>query len=61
MNLRHELLPYGVNVIEIVPGCFKTGISNLEPILKRNDTVWNRAPQKLRDEFGHDYNEKGIS
>ncbi|VDM94343.1 unnamed protein product [Onchocerca ochengi] len=55
---KHELLPYGVNVIEIVPGCFKTGISNLEPILKRNDTVWNRAPQKLRDEFGHDYNEK---
>ncbi|OZC08300.1 hypothetical protein X798_04651 [Onchocerca flexuosa] len=56
--MRHELLPYGVDVIEIAPGRFKTGISDLEPILKRDDTVWYRAPQKLRDEFGHDYNDK---
>ncbi|MCP9265320.1 hypothetical protein DINM_020584 [Dirofilaria immitis] len=58
--MRHELLPYGVNVIEIAPGCFKTELSNLGPLLKRFDTVWYRAPQKLRDEYGHDYNEKGV-
>ncbi|VDO78114.1 unnamed protein product [Onchocerca flexuosa] len=57
-NLRHELLPYDVDVIEIAPGCFETGMTNIETSMKMYDTVWYRASQKLRDEFGHDYNDK---
>ncbi|VDK88907.1 unnamed protein product [Onchocerca ochengi] len=45
--IRHELLSYGVNVIEIAPGCFKTGITNTELLLEIYDTIWTRAPQKL--------------
>ncbi|KAM3728038.1 3beta-hydroxysteroid dehydrogenase [Dirofilaria immitis] len=56
--MRHELLPYGVSVIEIAPGCFKTEIAKLESILERFDRVWYQASQKLHDEYGHDYNEK---
>uniref|UniRef100_A0A0R3S7I7 Oxidoreductase n=1 Tax=Elaeophora elaphi TaxID=1147741 RepID=A0A0R3S7I7_9BILA len=55
---RHELQPYGVNVIEIVPGWFKTGIQSLQRLRKSIDTVWYRASQEMRDEYGHDYNEK---
>lgn len=46
-------------MIEIVPGSFETGMSNIEEVMKDLDTIWQRAPQKLRDEYGHDYNEKG--
>lgn len=60
MNLRHELQSYGVDVIEIVPGSFETALSTVEKTLKMLDMVWQRAPQKLRDEYGHHYNEKGI-
>ncbi|OZC08301.1 oxidoreductase, short chain dehydrogenase/reductase family protein [Onchocerca flexuosa] len=56
--IRHELLPYDVDVIEIAPGCFETGMTNIETSMKMYDTVWYRASQKLRDEFGHDYNDK---
>uniref|UniRef100_A0AAF5Q6N2 Oxidoreductase n=1 Tax=Wuchereria bancrofti TaxID=6293 RepID=A0AAF5Q6N2_WUCBA len=56
--LRHELQPYGVDVIEIVPGSFDTGMSNLDNVQKMLDTVWYRASQKLRDEYGHNYKEK---
>uniref|UniRef100_A0A8R1XUI9 Uncharacterized protein n=1 Tax=Onchocerca volvulus TaxID=6282 RepID=A0A8R1XUI9_ONCVO len=55
---RHELQSYGVDVIEIAPGHFKTEIANIEAILKAYDMAWYRAPQKLRDEYGHDYIEK---
>ncbi|VBB29889.1 unnamed protein product, partial [Acanthocheilonema viteae] len=56
--MRHELQSFGVDVIEIVPGGFQTAMPNFEEIVKTMDTVWQRAPQKLRNEYGHDYNEK---
>lgn len=60
MNLRHELQPYGVDVIEIVPGSFESGMQNTERLIKMVDVVWYRASQKLHDEYGHNFNEKGI-
>uniref|UniRef100_A0A0R3RP39 SDR family NAD(P)-dependent oxidoreductase n=1 Tax=Elaeophora elaphi TaxID=1147741 RepID=A0A0R3RP39_9BILA len=56
--IRHELQPYGVDVIEIVPGCFKTGLFNVQRLKKSIDTVWCRASQEMRDEYEYDYNEK---
>ncbi|EJW73340.1 oxidoreductase [Wuchereria bancrofti] len=56
--LRHELQPYGVDVIEIVPGSFDTGMTILDNVQKMLDTIWYRASQKLRDEYGHNYKEK---
>ncbi|VDM93421.1 unnamed protein product, partial [Onchocerca ochengi] len=56
--IRHELQPYGVDVIEIAPGYFKTGMGNIEAILQMMDVIWYQASQKLREEYGYDYNEK---
>ncbi|EJW76732.1 oxidoreductase, partial [Wuchereria bancrofti] len=56
--IRHELQSYGVDVIEIMPGCFETGINDIQEFWKSTDTVWYRASQELRDEYGHNYNEK---
>uniref|UniRef100_A0A8R1TP97 Uncharacterized protein n=1 Tax=Onchocerca volvulus TaxID=6282 RepID=A0A8R1TP97_ONCVO len=56
--IRHELQPYGVDVIEIAPGSFKTNIMNIEKMLKAFNKLWYQAPQELRDEYGHNYNEK---
>ncbi|VBB27806.1 unnamed protein product, partial [Acanthocheilonema viteae] len=56
--IRHELQPFGVDVIEIVPGSFESGMQNAERLIKMVDEVWYRAPQKLRDEYGQHYNEK---
>ncbi|KAK6114167.1 short chain dehydrogenase family protein [Brugia pahangi] len=58
--LRHELQPYGINVIEIVPGSFETGMPNLDDMQKMLDMIWSRASQKLRDEYGNNYNEKDL-
>ncbi|VBB34104.1 unnamed protein product [Acanthocheilonema viteae] len=59
--LLHELQPFGVDVIEIVPGCFKTGFSTPQTLRKSVDTLWHRASQEMHDEYGHDYNEKAIA
>uniref|UniRef100_A0A0R3RNZ9 Estradiol 17-beta-dehydrogenase 2 n=1 Tax=Elaeophora elaphi TaxID=1147741 RepID=A0A0R3RNZ9_9BILA len=56
--VRQELRPYGVDVIEIIPGSFQSGMQSAERLTKMIDEVWYRAPQKLRDEFGQDYNER---
>ncbi|EJD73576.1 hypothetical protein LOAG_19006, partial [Loa loa] len=58
MVIRHELQPYGVNVIEIMPGCFKTEIYNIQKMRESTDTVWYRASNEMRDEYGHDYSDK---
>uniref|UniRef100_A0A1I7VPM0 Oxidoreductase n=1 Tax=Loa loa TaxID=7209 RepID=A0A1I7VPM0_LOALO len=55
---RHELQPYGVNVIEIIPGSFESGMQSSERLIKMLNKVWYRAPQKLRDEYGYNYNDK---
>uniref|UniRef100_A0A915PL39 Uncharacterized protein n=1 Tax=Setaria digitata TaxID=48799 RepID=A0A915PL39_9BILA len=56
--IRHELQPYGVDVIDIVPGDFSTEMQSIERLIKMVDKVWYRASQKKRDEFGKDYHEK---
>lgn len=61
INWRHELHPYGVDVIEIAPGLFETEMHNREKFVESSNTVWYRASQELRDEYGLDYNEKGIA
>lgn len=52
--------PYGVDVVEIIPGSFESGMQNSERLIKLVDKIWYRAPQKLRDEYGKNFNEKGI-
>uniref|UniRef100_A0A915Q4G8 Uncharacterized protein n=1 Tax=Setaria digitata TaxID=48799 RepID=A0A915Q4G8_9BILA len=56
--IRHELQPYGVEVIELVPGSFETGMQNMEDVFSMIDVVWHRASQELRDEVGVNYDEK---
>uniref|UniRef100_A0A915PL84 Exocyst subunit Exo70 family protein n=1 Tax=Setaria digitata TaxID=48799 RepID=A0A915PL84_9BILA len=57
-DLRHELQPYGVTVVEVLPGSFRTGLQILQSTLKSFDTVWHRASQEMRDEFGSNYNDE---
>uniref|UniRef100_A0A915PJ70 Uncharacterized protein n=1 Tax=Setaria digitata TaxID=48799 RepID=A0A915PJ70_9BILA len=56
--IRHELRPYRVTVVEVCPGCFKTGMANSQAIMSSVNAAWCRAPQEVRDEYGNDYNDK---
>uniref|UniRef100_A0A915Q6N1 Uncharacterized protein n=1 Tax=Setaria digitata TaxID=48799 RepID=A0A915Q6N1_9BILA len=56
--IRHELHPYGADVIEILPGRFKTEMSRNERIFNMIDTVWHRAPKEMCDEYGKDFKDK---
>ncbi|VBB34898.1 unnamed protein product [Acanthocheilonema viteae] len=56
--IRHELGLYGVQVITISPGSFLSGMQETQGIKNMINTVWYRASEDLRDEYGHDYIDK---
>lgn len=52
--LRTELLRFGVKVIILEPGFFKTPLTDEEQTLKMLDKVWDEALPQVRDEYGSD-------
>lgn len=60
IHWRHELRPYGVRVILVLPGSFESGMQDTKRLLDMMDSVWDRSSQKIRDEYGNDYIIKGM-
>jgi len=53
-TLRVEQAVFGVTVSIVEPGFFKTPLTEPDRILKVADTIWNRAPEETRREYGED-------
>ncbi|CAJ0951064.1 unnamed protein product, partial [Mesorhabditis belari] len=53
--IRKELAMFGVKVITIEPGFFRTNMSDLDRIAKENWGVWDRTKSEIKDEYGYDF------
>ncbi|XP_077392630.1 retinol dehydrogenase 7-like [Festucalex cinctus] len=54
-SLRLNLAPFGVKVLCIEPGCFKTNVTDTKILAKNAWTLWERLPQDVKDDYGPDY------
>ncbi|KAB5577251.1 hypothetical protein PHYPO_G00207760 [Pangasianodon hypophthalmus] len=53
--LRLNMIPFGVKVVCIEPGFFKTSMSNTSVLQDSFQKLWDRLPQDVRDDYGSDY------
>ncbi|XP_048455487.1 retinol dehydrogenase 7-like [Rhincodon typus] len=57
-GLRRDLSEFGVKVLCIEPGFFKTNMTNLDLITDNFKKIWFRLPQDVKDDYGADYLDK---
>lgn len=55
------MAPFGVKVLCIEPGFFKTNVTDAAIISKSAKSVWDRLPQDVKDDYGADYLQKSES
>lgn len=46
---------FGVKVLCIEPGFFKTGMADTRHVQNSFQKIWDRLPQDVRDDYGSDY------
>lgn len=46
---------FGVKVLCIEPGFFKTNVTNCAILTKNIQMLWDRLPQEVRDDYGPEY------
>ena len=51
--------PFGVKVLCIEPGFFKTNMIDAAFLRKSIKMLWDKMPQEVRDDYGVDYLHKG--
>lgn len=49
------MAPFGVKVVCVEPGFFKTDMSDLELVKKNFKRLWDRLPQNVKDDYGHSF------
>lgn len=54
-SLRINMSPFGVKVLCIEPGFFKTTITDSNIIESHLEKLWNKLPQEVKDEYGSDF------
>uniref|UniRef100_A0A3B5MSZ2 Uncharacterized protein n=1 Tax=Xiphophorus couchianus TaxID=32473 RepID=A0A3B5MSZ2_9TELE len=57
-SLRFTLAPFGVKVLCIEPGFFKTSVTDSELHTRNVQTLWDRLPQDIKDDYGAEYIQK---
>lgn len=50
--LRIEMAPFGVTVIGIEPGYYRTTMTNLKAAKEYQEKVWKELPANVRLEYG---------
>ncbi|XP_018540269.1 dehydrogenase/reductase SDR family member 9 [Lates calcarifer] len=59
-SLRLNMAPFGVKVACIEPGFFKTNVTDTMVLKNNLRKLWDRLPQDVKDDYGHDFLEKGF-
>ncbi|XP_029942371.1 retinol dehydrogenase 7-like [Salarias fasciatus] len=59
-SLRLNMAPFGVKVLCIEPGFFKTNVTNADILSRNVQMLWDRLPQQVRDEYGPQYLPKAL-
>ncbi|KAL6484523.1 hypothetical protein MHYP_G00065680 [Metynnis hypsauchen] len=54
-SLRMNMAPFGVKVLCIEPGFFKTSVTDINLLQSNFQKLWDRLPQDVRDDYGSDY------
>ncbi|XP_045554863.1 retinol dehydrogenase 7 isoform X1 [Salmo salar] len=57
-SLRRNMAPFGVKVLCIEPGFFKTTVTDSVVLGKSIKQLWEKMPQQVRDDYGPDYLDK---
>ncbi|XP_061091177.1 retinol dehydrogenase 7-like [Conger conger] len=57
-SLRKNLKPFGVKVLCIEPGFFKTSVTDVKIVGESVRKAWAKLPQEVKEEYGHDYLDK---
>ncbi|XP_061142444.1 retinol dehydrogenase 7-like isoform X2 [Syngnathus typhle] len=59
-SLRLNLAPFGVKVLCIEPGFFKTNVTDTKVLENNLKKLWDRLPQDMKDDYGPDFLESEI-
>lgn len=60
-SLRLDMAPFGVKVLCIEPGFFKTNVTNSAILSKNIKMIWDKLPQEVRDDYGTAYLQKALT
>lgn len=60
-SLRLNMKPFGVKVLCIEPGFFKTNVTDTTILSNNVRTLWGRLPQDLKDAYGTEYLQKSLN
>nr|XP_061803058.1 retinol dehydrogenase 7-like [Nerophis lumbriciformis] len=60
-SLRLNMAPFGVKVLCIEPGFFKTNVTDAAILSKNIKFLWDKMPQEVRDEYGQEYLQKSLA
>nr|KAG5713567.1 hypothetical protein BaRGS_024615 [Batillaria attramentaria] len=53
--LRQEMAKFGVSVISIEPGLYKTNIAVADPYIDSNKRSWSETPTDIKEDYGEEY------
>ncbi|XP_070813944.1 retinol dehydrogenase 7-like [Chaetodon trifascialis] len=59
-SLRLNMLPFGVKVLCIEPGFFKTAVTDADLLCKNVKLLWERLPQEVKDDYGPEYLQRAL-
>ncbi|XP_005918231.1 dehydrogenase/reductase SDR family member 9 [Haplochromis burtoni] len=54
-SLRIDMAPFGVKVLCIEPGFFKTNVTDTAMLKNNFMKLWERLPQEVKDDYGHGF------
>ncbi|XP_045898777.1 retinol dehydrogenase 7-like [Micropterus dolomieu] len=60
-SLRLNMHPFGVKVLCIEPGFFKTNMIDVGILAKSVKMLWDRLPQEDKDDYGAEYVQKALA
>lgn len=53
--IRLNMAPFGVKVLCIEPGYFKTNMSDPELLHSNFKMLWGKLPEEVKDDYGPDF------
>lgn len=52
------MAPFGIKVMCIEPGFFRTNVSDTKLLKKSLNELWSKMPQEVRDDYGPEFMDK---